>query len=103
MAVGQLANLRGVQHPIVDAELVDLSVEIGVSGERRTTDEIVAGITQVSGPQDDWSLLRNLGAINIDGDPVIAEGEGDVRPSARGYGIRPLQNLVLVQRRSDTR
>jgi hypothetical protein len=57
VAAGEHADLNGAQHAIVDAELVDLPVEVRVGGEGRTTDEVVTGVAQIRRPQGGWGLL----------------------------------------------
>src|SRR6478736_639271 len=81
-------DLLRAQHAIVDSELVDLPVEVWVSGKRRATDEVVASVAQVGRAEGCWGLLCNLRSIEIDGQATVANGDCDVNPLTHGQGIR---------------
>ena len=83
-AFSEHSNFDRAQHAIVDAEFVNLPVEVWVSGEGRTTDEVIGSVSQIGWPQHGGGLLRNLRPVEIDGDTVVTNADRNVSPFVQG-------------------
>src|SRR5450759_1691472 len=100
----EVLHLGGRQGPAVDANLVDLPIEVRVHAPRGLAEVRIVDRAEVAGPQGHRVARRRrpryARAIDVHHAPAAVEGDRDVPPTVGrddGVGVEPLLIVVAVR------